>query len=301
MRRRDPPERPITRRRALQLLTSGAATLVLAALGASGVRQADELVIERIGARLSGLTEPLRVAFVSDLHYGPYTRAPRVARWVDAVLSTAPDLVLLGGDLVDRYAPRDLMPLLDELARLAERSAPLGTFAVLGNHEYGRFLDPRPFLRDLDAVGVTPLVNAGVTLAGGLYLAGVDDHRRGTPDLRAALAGRAEAAPTVLVSHNPDLLPLVPLDVQLTLCGHTHGGQVRPPFVGPLVTSSEYGRRFVAGWVDGPARGYVSRGLGVGFLPVRWDCPPELTLLELTPTAIGSDTPAVTAQRERVC
>lgn len=278
-----PPDRPITRRSALKLIAGGVATVAAAALGTSGVRQAHEPVIERIRARVPGLAEPLRVAFVSDLHYGPYTRGPRVALWVDAVLDTEPDLVLLGGDLVDRLAPRALTPLIDELARLAAGPARHGTYTVLGNHEYRRLLDPRAFLRDLDAVGVTPLVNAGLPLAGGLYLAGLDDHRYGDPDVRAALADRAQGAPTLLLSHNPDQLPLIPIDVHLTLCGHTHGGQIRLPGIGPVVTSSEYGRRFASGWVDGPARGYVSRGLGVGYVPVRWDCPPELTLLELVP------------------
>ena len=98
-----------------------------------------------------------------------------------------------------------------------------------------------------------------------------------------ALAERPPAAPTLLLSHNPDLLPLVPNGVDLTLCGHTHGGHVRLPGIGPIVTSSAYGRRFAAGWVRTPALGYVSRGPGVGVLPVRWDCPPEVTLLTLSP------------------
>ena len=79
------------------------------------------------------------------------------------------------------------------------------------------------------------------------------------------------------------MLPEVPTDVGLTLSGHTHGGQVVLPGLGALQTSSRYGDRFLAGWVQGPARGYVSRGLGVTSIPVRINCPAELTILDLMP------------------
>ncbi len=117
-----------------------------------------------------------------------------------------------------------------------------------------------------------------------LYVAGLDDFRNGRPDLEATLGGRPDAGATVLLSHNPDVLPEVPIEIPLTLSGHTHGGQVVLPGVGALQTSSRYGDRFLAGWVEGPARGYVSRGLGVTSVPVRINCPAELTVLDLTPS-----------------
>ncbi|MEJ2358658.1 MAG: metallophosphoesterase [Deinococcales bacterium] len=235
-------------------------------------------VVQR-SATLAGLTAPLRLTLLADLHFGPFIGAGSVAAWVAASNAARPDLVLLDGDLVDRRAG-DVAPLLRELAGLR---ASLGTYAVWGNHDHVRFGDLSGFAADLRSVGVEVLVNRGVAVRRALYLAGIDDLRRGRPDLAAALAGRPEGAATLLLSHNPDVLPEVPLDVGLTLCGHTHGGQVRLPFVGALVTSSRYGQRFAQGWVEGPARGYVTHGLGVSLLPIRVDCPAELTVLDLLP------------------
>ncbi len=275
----------IDRRGFLRRALAGIMAAGAAALTASGVRQAFDLEIERISARSEHLTQTLRVAFASDLHVGPYANAERVEHWVGAILTTHPDVIVLGGDIVDQRAPHDLRPVF---AALAELRAPAGVFAVLGNHEYLRFTRPQRFLDDLHGIGITPLVNEGRTLPGGLFLAGVDDYRHGRPDLARSLAARPARAPALLVSHNPDLLPSVPHTVDLTLCGHTHGGQLRLPAFGPLFTSSAYGTRFVSGWIDAPARGYVSRGLGVGKVPIRWNCPPELTLLTLLP----ADAPA---------
>ena len=290
---------PISRRRFLRLATAATAATAATLLAAGGVAQAyGEAVVESIELRLAGLTRTTRIAFLADLHVGPFVRRGSLTRWFDAALATRPDLIALGGDIVDQRAPRDLGPLFEEIERLvgsaradagrggvgSDRDDAVGAplvVAVLGNHEYRRFRQPRPFLNDLRALGVTTLVNEGTLLDGGLYLAGADDHRHGRPDLRATLAARPAGAPTVLLSHNPDLLPMVPTDVDLTLCGHTHGGQVRLPGIGPVVTSSTYGRRFAAGMVRGPALGYVSRGLGVGYLPIRWDCPPEVTVVTL--------------------
>lgn len=269
----------MSRRRFLALLGSG---LLAAGTGAS-VLSVYRFHIEFIEAPLAGLRDPLHVAFLSDLHYGPFIGSGSVAAWVDATLELEPDLIVLGGDLVDNRLRRTPAALVGELARLR---APLGVYTVWGNHDHTRFGHGiGDFAADLAAIGVKLLRNSGELVRDDLSLMGIDDLREGSPDLAAALATRKANAASLLVSHNPDVLPMVPLDVGLTLAGHTHGGQVRLPLIGPLATSSHYGRRFVAGWVNGPARGYVSRGLGVAQLPLRIDCPPELTSLRLVPRA----------------
>jgi hypothetical protein len=254
------------------------------ALAGGGVAGAFRFGVERHVVPVAGLGRPLRLALLADLHYGPYIRAGSVARWVDATLAQRPDLIVLDGDLVDEDPGDDAHVLLAELRRL---QAPLGVYAVWGNHDHRCVSDLPAFARSLAGVGVTVLLNSGVRLRDDVYLAGIDDFRTGRPDLPAALAGR-EGRPCVLLSHNPDVLPEVPEDVSLTLCGHTHGGQVCVPLVGPIVTSSAYGRRFAQGWVRAPARGYVTRGLGVTLVPMRVACPAELTVLDLTPEAVGS-------------
>jgi predicted MPP superfamily phosphohydrolase len=112
----------------------------------------------------------------------------------------------------------------------------------------------------------------------------VDDFKMGRPDLAATLQGIPSGIATLLLTHNPDQLPELARDqVSLALAGHTHGGQVRLPLVGALITSSDSGQRFAQGWVDDPVRAYTSRGLGVTALPVRLFCPPELAVFDLQP------------------
>lgn len=268
-----------------RFLTGAAALAVTAAAGWSTAQVTGtyEFDVVRERATLAGLRAPLRVAWLTDLHHGQYVRTASVRAWVDAALAEAPDLVLLGGDLVDQHPGADTdESLVAELARLR---APLGVLAVWGNHDRGRFLRMDPFGAALRQAGTEVLVNRGVSVRDDLYVAGLDDFRTGRPDLRAALDGWPATGATLLASHNPDVLPEVPVDVGLTLAGHTHGGQVVLPGVGALYTSSQYGNRFLAGWVEGPARGYVSRGLGVSNLPVRINCPAELTILDLAPVA----------------
>jgi uncharacterized protein len=266
-----------------RFLTGTAAIAAAAALGSSGAQVSGtypfDVVHER--AELAGLRTPLRIAWLTDLHHGEFVRTPSVRAWVDTALREAPDVVLLGGDLVDQTSGAD--PDGELFAELARLRAPLGVWAVAGNHDHGRYRGIRRFAAHLTGVGIGVLVNRGAALRDDLFVAGLDDYRNGRPDLPATLRERPATGATVLVSHNPDVLPEVPTDVGLTLSGHTHGGQVVLPGVGALTTSSRYGDRFLAGWVEGPARGYVSRGLGVTSIPVRINCPAELTVLDLVP------------------
>lgn len=266
----------LSRRQLLLTAALGGAALLVGSVVTGTYR----FRVVRVGLSLAGLNEPLRAVWLTDLHVGPFIREGSVAAWIDAALQQQADVLLLGGDLVDQEAARNLEPLLRQLQRL---SAPLGTYAVWGNHDHKRFPDLTAFAASLRGVGVEVLVNRGVALRDDVYLAGIDDLLLGRPDLGAALAGQPAGSATLLMSHNPDVLPTVPETVGLTLCGHTHGGQVCLPGFGPLITNSRYGRRFVHGIVRAPALGYTSRGLGVTALPIRVDCPAELTVFDLLP------------------
>lgn len=268
-----------------RFLTGTAAIAAAAALGSSGAQAtgAYPFVVVHERAELAGLRAPLRIAWMTDLHHGEFVRTPSVRAWVDAALREAPDLVLLGGDLVDQTPGSD--PDAELFAELARLRAALGVWAVAGNHDHGRYRGMGPFVAPLQGAGIEVLVNRGAAVRDDLYLAGLDDYRNGRPDLGATLGNRPAEGATLLLSHNPDVLPEVPTEIGLTLSGHTHGGQVVLPGVGALTTSSRYGDRFLAGWVEGPARGYVSRGLGVTSIPVRINCPAELTILDLAPAA----------------
>jgi predicted MPP superfamily phosphohydrolase len=239
--------------------------------------------VERISVSHASIARPLTVAWLCDMHFGPFIHAGSVAAWVDATLDLAPDLVLLGGDLVDQHAPDDVSPLVAQLRRLR---APLGVYSVLGNHEgarFGRGPALEAFVADLDKAGITTLVNRGVAVRDDLYLAGIDAAGGGFGRIGRALAQRPPATACLVAAHKPDVLPLMPADVELTLCGHTHGGQVRLPGIGPVLFDSQLSRDYSSGWYRSPSLGYVSRGLGVGHVPLRIACPAELTLATLTP------------------
>lgn len=268
---------PLSRRTFLRL---GGVT-GLAALTATGAASAYAFDVVEVSAAASGLRDPVRVAFLTDLHYGPLVREASVTSWVDAALDLAPDLIVLGGDVVDALAPSDLTPLLLQLARLR---APLGVYAVSGNHEYSRFGSLRLLRAALWDAGVRVLADEGALLRDDLYLAGVDTGRGyGRVRVEAALAGQPARSACLLASHKPDVLPRVPDTVDLTLCGHTHGGQIRIPGVGAIVTRTALGQAGTQGFVRAPALGYVSRGLGVVHVPLRLNCPAELTIVTLLP------------------
>ena len=203
---------------------------------------------------------------------------------------------MLGGDQLDKRAPLLPAALFAELAKL---KAPLGVFAVWGNHDYASFgkenlerTSPAPSEAwpanqeacrlALQQAGITVLNNTGVPLRDDIYLGGVDDLWNGVPNPAGALAGAAGRA-TILLSHNPDILPSLPLTIGLVLCGHTHGGQVRFPFIGAPVVPSQYGQTYAMGWVSGAQNtpAYVGRGLGVSGVPIRNMCKPEIVVLTL--------------------
>ncbi len=258
-------------------------------------------VVQHYQRTLRGLKSPLRVAHLSDLHIGFFIRRGSVRRWVEATLAQHPDLIVITGDLTDSGLEHQVLPTLPELQKL---KAPLGIWAVWGNHDY-RFnhyqikypaqikpgatppkvpmLPPLELESRFNQMGVRFLHNAGVQLRDDLYLAGVEDLWHGEPDVKQALQGLSGSGAVLLICHNPDYLYQVPSSVDLTLCGHTHGGQVVLPWYGPTFTSSSYGQQFAGGWVDHPVPAFISRGLGLSTAPIRVACPAELVIHHFEP------------------
>lgn len=240
-------------------------------------REPSEVPI-RLNGAAAGL-RGLRLALVSDLHVGFFFDADDLAAMVERVAAARPDAVLLCGDLVNQFSEE-----CELLARgLAELRAPLGIFAVPGNHDYYADRSLRVWRRAVESVGAYVLLNRGVRLrrdGAALWLAGVDDLREGTPDLEAALAGREPGEPAILLSHHPDFFPhAARAGVELTLSGHTHGGQV---LLGGRTPLRHTRHGFWSGRFErGNAQLYVGRGTGVSFLPLRRGAPPELPVIVL--------------------
>ena len=258
-------------------LYRGAAGRAIAARLARG-RQITRTRIElaRGGSGLDGL----RIAFLSDVHAGNYFGEADWLAVCEQVAREAPDLVCLGGDLINLFEHETHL-LRKGLALL---EPPLGRFAVPGNHEYHASDDPRLWHGVLEDCGVEVLWNRGRRIArgdGSLWLCGVDDLGRGRPDLWRALEGAAVEEPRVLLSHHPDLfIDAARAGVDLQLSGHTHGGQIVFGGYTPM-RHSRFG--FWAGhYRREAAQLYVGRGVGTTALPIRIGARSEIAVLELS-------------------
>ncbi|MBI4880168.1 MAG: metallophosphoesterase [Planctomycetes bacterium] len=227
----------------------------------------------------------LRVALLADFHVGgPGNGLDKLGRAVAQTNAAAPDLILLGGDYVIHgvfggsfVEPREIA------AVLAGLSAPLGVFAVLGNHDW--WLGARKVQACLEEAGIPVLENRCVEIArngASFWLAGISDLWESPISLEQALRVIPAGGPILVLTHNPDVFPEMPARVSLTLAGHTHGGQVRIPGLGRLIVPSRYGQRYAALHVVEDGRHlFVTPGLGTSVLPLRFLVPPEISLLEL--------------------
>jgi predicted MPP superfamily phosphohydrolase len=247
------------------------------------------LSIPRWPAACSGLS----VAVISDLHVGsPFNGIAKLERVVAETQRAQPDLVLLAGDFVIQgvRGGRFVAPEITA-TKLGEIAAPLGVFAVLGNHDW--WLDGPRVREAFETSRIPVLENRAVELRRGecgFWLAGIGDLWEGRPEVAATLETVPLAAPVLVFTHNPDVFLDVPDRVALTMAGHTHGGQVRVPFVGRPIIPSAYGERFAIGSVvEGGRHLFVTPGIGTSILPVRFLVRPEISLLVLSPE--GSLTP----------
>lgn len=231
--------------------------------------------------RLPRQLEGVRIAVVSDLHLGGRAAAEARRARLRPLQGVRADLVVFLGDLVTGPDPDPATA-----ARILAECAPEGAhrLAVLGNHE--RWTNEKLAVAELTKAGFAPLVNASerVKVNGAdLWIVGVNDPYTGADRLDRALSGVPPDAFVLLLAHSPDILRR-PLSrrADLVLSGHTHGGQVIPPLIGPIAASSWYGARCAAGLFDlGRTRLFVTRGLGEVVVPFRLHCPPEIAVLEL--------------------
>jgi predicted MPP superfamily phosphohydrolase len=219
-----------------------------------------------------------RIAFLTDTHVARFVRRTFYDTIVDLTHRFDPDLILLGGDFVTWHRH---IPLMAETL-IAPLRARDGVFAVLGNHDY--WAGGEEVRKAMEERGVQFIINRSVTLRRGeaaLPLVGIDEVYRGEPDLDAAFHG-LRWGPTLGLTHHPDLIgQLAARRLDLLVCGHTHGGQIRFPFFGAVVVPSRYEARYAAGFHrEGNVLMYVSRGIGA-IPPVRILCKPEVATFTL--------------------
>lgn len=251
-----------------------------------------EISIERPTITLPRLPEAFRgftIAQISDIHYAEFTEAFFVKRVVEHVNQLQPDLVVLTGDFITNgYRSRQACPrFAGECADLLSRIQCPVRYAVLGNHDCAELHCEYAVTSELESHDIPVLANRSIPLernGARLWLAGTGDafcHQMRL-DLAVPAAAANDGEPVILLVHEPDVLPQVARHgVDLMLAGHTHGGQLRLPFLPPAFLP-ELGRNYVEGlYRIGSTQLYVNRGIGTVGLPFRLNCPPEITLITL--------------------
>jgi hypothetical protein len=282
----------LTRRDFLRFLVVAALDIFFLTIGGVGygvLMEPNWFKVETVRLKLPKLSRKfsgLRVAQISDIHMGGWMNAERFQRVADLVLAEKPDVLLITGDFLIGHDKADVsQPAVQDLITgLSGLSEFVPTFAVLGNHDY--WTDAHTVRHILSASGITDLTNSVFTLQRddeSLHLCGVDDVWEGNARLDTVIAQLKDNNAAILLAHEPDFADTSAATgrFDLQLSGHTHGGQVVLPFIGPPVLP-HLGHKYGSGlYKVGEMFQYTNRGVGMARLPVRINCPPEITLFVL--------------------
>jgi uncharacterized protein len=246
----------------------------------TAIDEASSLSLERVEIscpRLPKKLDGLKIIHLSDIHHSPFTNIEHIERTIKVANRLKPDMFILTGDYVS-HEKKYVAPVAKVLGTLKSE---FGTYACLGNHDH--WTAPELVVRRFREAGITMLVNEGFRFEArdaSFWLCGVDDHMVGKTDLPSALKGSYPDEMKLLLAHNPLIFrQATRYGVDLTLSGHTHGGQVkvRDPEKRLLprrkLTSGLHSRK--------DSQIYITRGIGTVVLPIRYQCPPEISLLEL--------------------
>lgn len=235
----------------------------------------------------SGLSG-LKIAVLSDIHAGGWAiDDEKLLLIVERTNQLQPDLILIPGDFIHGDGRPDPSTLAPEVfaPALKDFRAPLGVYAVLGNHDW--WYDGERVRSALEANGIKVLENEVVTVDArgtSFWLAGLADLWTRPQRVEATIGGVPQGETVIALAHNPDIFPQLPQRVSLLVAGHTHGGQVRLPLIGSVVHVSNFNERYEVGHVVENGRHlFVTTGIGTSIVPVRFGVPPEIVLLTLKP------------------
>lgn len=261
--------------------------------GYAGLIEPNRLTVKQVEIKVARLPEAftgMKIAHISDIHFGEFLGADHMRAVVREVNALRPNIVVFTGDLATHPDTKDRR-LWKQAARkvepagpiMAELDGPLGRFAVFGNHDV---TTDATLLTDVLATnGIAVLRNQSVPIEWDgqrIWIAGIDDYFSGRMDISGTLSTIPKGEVTVALAHEPDLADAMaryPVDLQLS--GHSHGGQVRIPFVGAPVLPPMAKKYPLGFYRIRDLQLYTNPGVGVVGLPIRFDCPPEITLVTL--------------------
>ena len=252
----------------------------LSRVAKTAIDEANSLSLERVEIGLKRLPKQLegfKIIHLSDTHHSPFTNLEHIARAVKVANRLKPDMFLLTGDYVS-HEDKYIAPVADVLGKLRSE---FGTFACLGNHDHWTNVDLVTHL--FRGEGINLLINEGLRIearGASFWLAGVDDYMVGKTDVPAAMKGSFPDELKLLLAHNPVIFrQSVRAGIDLTLSGHTHGGQIKIRDEEKRILPR---RKLTAGLHRRKeSQIYITRGIGTVVLPVRYQCPPEISMLEL--------------------
>lgn len=262
----------------------------LAVSGGAGYLCSKLLEVVRVDVPVKGLAkrlDGLKIGVMSDFHAGAFTTRGEIVRAVEALEREKPDSIALLGDYVDgaySHSPKNVEKGAYVFDVLQGLRAPLGVYAVLGNHDH--WTDAGMVRERLGKLTLVLLDNQSIFLDDGLAVAGVDDYWEGPAYSHKAIGDLSRESTVVLLSHNPDVnLQLGEDDrVRLVISGHTHGGQIRIPVINyaPWIPCSRKYRGASGLIKESESRWtYITKGVGTFFLPVRLACPPDVSVIRL--------------------
>ena len=237
--------------------------------------------IKKWDSRLDGL----KIAVIGDFHAGlPFFENWRMEKVVEKINAVNADIILLVGDYVNGRWFQSAMESGRLTKYLSRLKAPLGVYAILGNHDY--LYDAGKVRKVLNSAGITLLENSNAKVStpkGDFYVAGIADPLSADYSYSQSLNGIGKGSPVLFMAHTPDVFREIPNEIGITFSGHTHGGQVRLPKIGALFTNTFRGDKLVEGlYRDGDKAIYVTRGVGTSRLPVRFLCTPVISVITIT-------------------
>jgi predicted MPP superfamily phosphohydrolase len=247
----------------------------------SALNEANTLKIEEINISLKRLPKKLdglKLVHLSDIHHSPFTDLKHIEKAVEMANQLNPDMFILTGDFVS-HEPEYIEPVAEVLGSLTSE---FGTYACLGNHDH--WTDAKAVTASLRGNDIKVLVNEGFRFTAkdvSFWLCGVDDYMVRQTDLKASLHGSFPDEMKMLLAHNPIILrQAMKYDVDVMFSGHTHGGQVKIREKEKKILAHR--RKLSSGLHErNGTQIYITRGIGTVVLPVRYQCPPEISLINL--------------------
>lgn len=220
----------------------------------------------------------IKVVFAGDFHIKPHQKK-RLKKIIELINNQNPDIVLSTGDFPSGHIKALTMPIEDIAKEFKNITAKHGFYTSLGNHD--QYFGTDYIIKHLENNNIKVLYNSNTKIkikGKDLFIAGIQYKPKDKSIIEKSLENTKK--PIIMLTHSPDEITKMPDNINLILAGHTHGGQIVLSFIGPVFTASKYYKKYVQGFIDDNGKKLITtRGIGVSILPFRFNCPPEIVII----------------------